>query len=415
MSSAFLVKEHLFEGQHVREYPRATAHSQDDGLYLSVKQYIPKDNLNAQPGDITIIGGHANGFVKELYEPLWEDLVKALHIHGIRVRGIWVADVAWQGQSAIVNGDSVGNDPSWHDHPRDLLAMVNHFRKEMPRPLVGMGHSFGASMIVELATIHPRLFQHLVLLDATISRFAGSGPSYSFSPMTLSTFRRDLWPSRQEAEASFRRSNFYKTWDPRVFDAWVKYGLRDTPTKIYPQPGQVTLTTTKHMEVFTYNRPVAQAYDQDGRRVVDSSKVPDISDAMANAPFYRAEPLQIAEKLPSLRPSVLWLYGSKSEIGTPVVRKDNVGRCGAGVGGSGGVQAGMVKDVVVEGFGHLFPMEVTTLTAEHAAASIVPAVERWRREEAEFQAWAQKPDIEKQVIDDDFKKKVESLKAKPKI
>lgn len=52
------------DGQHIREYPRATAHSQDEVLQLSVKQYIPKDNRNPKPGDITIIASHANGFVK---------------------------------------------------------------------------------------------------------------------------------------------------------------------------------------------------------------------------------------------------------------------------------------------------------------------------------------------------------------
>jgi predicted alpha/beta hydrolase len=29
------------------------------------------------------------------------------------------------------------------DNARDLLLMINQFREEMPRPLVGVGHSFG--------------------------------------------------------------------------------------------------------------------------------------------------------------------------------------------------------------------------------------------------------------------------------
>ena len=36
---------------------------------------------------------------------------------------------------------------SWYDHPRDLLHMINHFRKEMPRPLVGIGHSMGGNNV----------------------------------------------------------------------------------------------------------------------------------------------------------------------------------------------------------------------------------------------------------------------------
>src|SRR5689334_13599019 len=101
-SGPFKIVEHVVPCQHIREYPRATAAEQEAVLHLSVKQYIPLDNPNPQPGDITIIGGHANGFPKvrptrflvsstlafslalsdlttfclaqELYEPLWEEI-----------------------------------------------------------------------------------------------------------------------------------------------------------------------------------------------------------------------------------------------------------------------------------------------------------------------------------------------------
>lgn len=64
MSTIFDIKEHVVDAQHIREYPRATANSQEEVLQLAVKQYIPKDNPNPKPGDITIIASHANGFVK---------------------------------------------------------------------------------------------------------------------------------------------------------------------------------------------------------------------------------------------------------------------------------------------------------------------------------------------------------------
>lgn len=108
--SIFHIKEHVVEAQHIREYPRATANSQEEVLHLSFKQYIPKSNPTPQPGDVTILASHANGFVKELYEPLWEDLVDVLGGLGMRVRGIWIADVAWQGQSGILNEEKLGND-----------------------------------------------------------------------------------------------------------------------------------------------------------------------------------------------------------------------------------------------------------------------------------------------------------------
>lgn len=63
-SGPFRIVEHTVPCQHIREYPHATSNSQEDTLYLAVKQYIPLDNPDPQPGDVTIIGAHANGFPK---------------------------------------------------------------------------------------------------------------------------------------------------------------------------------------------------------------------------------------------------------------------------------------------------------------------------------------------------------------
>lgn len=62
--SSFHIIEHQIPCQHIREYARATSGSQETVLHLAVKQYVPKDNPNPRPGDVTIIGAHANGFPK---------------------------------------------------------------------------------------------------------------------------------------------------------------------------------------------------------------------------------------------------------------------------------------------------------------------------------------------------------------
>lgn len=143
--SSFHIVEHKIPCQHIREYPRALSGSQEDVLHLAVKQYIPKDNPNPQPGDVTIIGAHANAFPKELYEPLWDDIHARSKKKGFRIRSIWIADVANQGHSSVLNEKLLGNDPNWNDHPRDLLHMINMKRDLMPRPLIGIGHSMGGN------------------------------------------------------------------------------------------------------------------------------------------------------------------------------------------------------------------------------------------------------------------------------
>lgn len=62
--SAFSVQEHTIPAQHIREYPGATLHNQEDDLKLHIKQYTPRNLPKSLTGAITIIGAHANGFPK---------------------------------------------------------------------------------------------------------------------------------------------------------------------------------------------------------------------------------------------------------------------------------------------------------------------------------------------------------------
>ena len=367
-SSVFKVQEHTMPCQFIREYPGATLENQEDDLFLHVKQYIPLDQSHNQPGAVTIIGAHANGFPKELYEPLWDDLSRALRKQGQAIKGIWIADVAQQGMSGVLNEDKLGNDPSWNDHPRDLLYMVNHFRKEMSRPLVGIGHSMGGNHMVNLAYIHPRLLTSLVLIDPVIQNGFAAAPDKSrFSSAQASTFRRDGWPSRTEAASSIKKSRFYRSWDPRVLDLWIRFGLRSLPTAIYPNEhggtdrpetndSPVTLTTTKHQEVFTFVRPNFDGVDANGKPFVNRRTHPDLDlRAGETYPFYRPEAPAVFNELQRLRPGTLYIFGEQSELSPPDWRKQKMERTGTGVGGSGGAEAGRVKEVILEDVGHLIP------------------------------------------------------------
>ncbi|KAK5626249.1 hypothetical protein RRF57_001964 [Xylaria bambusicola] len=447
-SFPFHIKEHVVPGQHVREWARATSRSQDDVINLHVKQYIPKDNPSPQPGDVTIIGAHANGFPKELYEALWEDLHTRSKANGFRIRGIWIADVSNQGWSFQLNEDKLGNDPSWHDHSRDLLHMTNVFRAEMPRPIVGVGHSFGANILTHLSLLHPRLLTTLVLLDPTIVIFdpaKNSGPGSSRA--RASAWRREIWPSRQAAVESFQRSPFYRSWDPRVLKAWIENSVRDMPTSLFPElpadssssktgsdshssnstnPG-VTLRTPKHQEVFTFFRPLwpyitSESPSSSPPHNVLKSAVPDYdpseSSALAPGPtpyaFYRSEGGIVLKALPSVRPSALFVHGTASEISKPDIRALRLSTCGVGPGGSGGAKAGRVAEVVMEGKGHLFPMECPDETAAHAARWIGAEMARWREEQSEYESWTKLPTREKTTMSQEFMDRV-GRQEKPKL
>ncbi|KAI0477680.1 prolyl aminopeptidase-like protein [Xylariaceae sp. FL0804] len=429
----FTVREHLVPAQHIREFPRATARSQEDVLHLAVKEYVPIDNPDPAPGDVTVLAAHANGFPKELYEALWVELHAQLAASGssgegggFRLRAIWVADVANQGYSGQANEALLGDDPSWHDHARDLLHVVNVFRDRLPRPLVGLGHSFGGNILARLALLHPRLMHALVLLDPVVVRFSlrtAVGPGAT--PARSSVFRRDAWPSRAAAREAFERSAFYRAWDPRVLDAWCEHALRDLPTPLYPAESQspagagvgVTLRTTKHQEVFTFLRPLWPHVraGAGGGGVIDRDAAPDFDPADAADlpdppfPFYRGEGVAVLRHLPELRPAALWVFGGDSDLAPPPDRRarpgddERVAACGVGQGGSGGLASGRVQSVIFPNRGHLFPMEVPRATAAAVARWLGPEIARWQRDEAAFQAWAAgTPARDKVVMGRDF-------------
>lgn len=414
--SNYRIIEHKIPCSYIREFPHALANNQEDTLHLAVKQYIPIDNPNPRPGDITIIGAHANGFPKELYEPLWEDLLTiSKKNHNFRIRSIWIADVAHQGASSVLNEHILGNDPGWFDHPRDLTHFINLKRAEMPRPIFGIGHSMGGNNLVNVALFNPRLFTSLILLDPVVqARTAEILPADPITGKTtpniaqLSTFRRDTWPSRTEAATLFLKSPFYKSWDPRVFQKWIDHGLRDCPTALHPNdhPPKVTLTTTVANEVHTFLRPNYTGYGLTNPTLkINRITHPDIDPTLPNlAPFYRSEAPRTFTRLPELRPSVLYIFGELSDVSRPDNNEAKVATTGIGVGGSGGRAEGRVKGVTMEGVGHLIAMEACERTAVETADWIESEVGRWRAQEEEWdREWKGKSLREKQGVTEDWK------------
>lgn len=108
-SRHFTVKEHVVPCQHIRNYLKSLAGPQEQELSLAVKQYTPR-NYQSRHGDVTIIASHGIGFSKELYEPLWDDLLENADRSGFRIRNIWIADVANQGDSGVLNEGKIGNE-----------------------------------------------------------------------------------------------------------------------------------------------------------------------------------------------------------------------------------------------------------------------------------------------------------------
>ncbi|KAK6499638.1 hypothetical protein TWF481_010001 [Arthrobotrys musiformis] len=276
----FKVEKHVIPAFPIREHPRGTW-TDDDRLELMVNQYKPVNNPDPKPGDLTLIVAHANGFHKELYEPFFEYLLEDYEKRGAKLRNIWIADIHNQGESGILNEKKLGGDVSWFDHSRDVLSLITHFPKDIVRPIAGIGHSMGGAQLFRASHMHPTLFTCLIGIDPVIAPEAAFPASAN--PAAMSAKRRDIWPSIEDATKFFKSRPFYQSWDPIVLDLHMKYGLRQIPTAIYPDPSKVdgganavTLTTTKHQEVFTFWRTSQQDRldPKEMFKLLDQVKVP---------------------------------------------------------------------------------------------------------------------------------------------
>ena len=321
--------------------------------------------------------------------------------------------------------------------------MVNTFRKHMPRPIIGIGHSMGGAQLAYLGLLHPRLMETLILVDPVVQRLVSL--SGNLSPAHASANRRDKWSSREDASKAMMRSKFYQAWDPRVFQRWIQYGLRDLPTRLHPessytpnsmpttisteptlaltapQPKEVTLTTTKHQEVMTFLRPnyPFRRGDKESSSAeycfanpnINRRTHPDlVASILPQSPFYRGESMMVFQQLPHLRPSVLYIFGELSFLTEdPAVIEDKIANTGTGAGGSGGMKEGRVDQVTVQGTGHLIPMEKVEESAQHMATWIGKEMNRWRaNEKISEEEWGLLQGIERSVLPDRF---IEELKS----
>lgn len=189
------------------------------------------------------------------------------------------------------------------------------------------------------------------------------------SAVNFTLYRPDVWPNRKAAMATYAK--IFSAMDPRCLDRAARYAFRDLPTALHPTLPEgsdasdppVTLTTTKHQDLLGQVRENFSSRAPDGSIQINRLTHADIDPLAAFIPMYRPEPRSTFYKLPSLRPSALWLLGQNSYLRMDEVRQ-GVQNCGIGIGGSGGIPAGRVKEVMLPKAGHLFPFENVADAAE---------------------------------------------------
>lgn len=248
-----------------------------------------------------------------------------------------------------------------------------------------------------LSFLHPRLFSSLSLIEPVIAPdiITGKGPILSI----VSLKRRDTWESRDAAMKAAQKS--HKRWDPRVLDRWMLHGYRDLPADAQSDASgaqPVTLKSSKYQEVLQYIRPNLSGHKALSENACQSEPAHDplfypdiIGPPETTGVFYRYEPILAWKMLEHVRPPVLYVLGHKGEILSPERRAEMVERTGRGIGGSGGVQAGLVGEKIIKG-SHQLPLEQVTETAGAVGNWIGKSVVRWKVDEARIaEGWERQP------------------------
>lgn len=242
---------------------------------------------------------------------------------------------------------------------------------------------------------------------------------------------------------TFRKNPFYSAWDKRALDLWLQFGLRDLPTALYSEypaevvskdsaaattkptteprlmdeasatntaapvpsslPAPVTLTTTKHQEVFSFQRSAHPAAGQPLAAYTPSRTThPDMPETNPTTPFYRPEPVITFSQLPFLRPRTFFVFADRSPLSAPLLRNDKLKVTGTGVGGNGGVKAGGTASVTLKDAGHFVCFERVGEVAKILGTELGGAIQKWKVDVMEVErTWEELGSREKFTIGKD--------------
>ena len=370
------VTEHVIPAAHMRGYSRGVKQGKEGQLRLAIKQYVPKSR-EPKSDDITIVFTHESGSCKEIYEPMIDELLG----QNLPIRAAWGMDIAHHGASYLLNKDIIGDAPHWLDVARDFMQMINYFGKEMPPPIYGIGISLPGTSLLIASTLHPVLFAGLILTEPVVETGHGfiwrkDQPPLNDKELLIYkiSHRREAWPSREVARSSLLKSPFFSAFDPRAFDLFIEYGLRDMPTPEHPEG--VTLTTPKTQELYNYGLPDPPFPGYPAEP--DLKDRPD--DTIAVPGFYIGGLVQVKRAVRQLFPPVLYLWGAKSIFGCGDYPQRVIDQTGVGESGGGGAASGQVSSRVLSDVGHVVPLEAPAEAAAVMAEWLRPEWERWCEE-----------------------------------
>ena len=178
--------------------------------------------MNWEGADCKVHFYGANGYSPGVYAPLFRSLHKTLDIESLLMRAQW-PDIGKPAESL-----------RWQTYADDLIYFLE---LRNTHPIIGMGHSMGATATVFAAAKRPDLFSELVLIEpaALPTKIAMWDPILPFSfrrrflqPGKSTLKRRHCWPNRRDFREKCESWKTLQGFSKEALDAFASSAVIDT-------------------------------------------------------------------------------------------------------------------------------------------------------------------------------------------
>lgn len=195
-------------------------------------------NIKNPPASQTAHFYGGNGFALGVYEPLLSDLAQHLNITALTMRGEWY--------------DKPTENALTREQDADIL--IEFLQKTQDKPIIGIGHSQGATATTMAAAKRPDLFSALYLLEP-VTFTNQQGKLYSLVPrmvkMTREPFKSTQvkqanWDSVDAYYQFLRRHKAYKRISDEHLLTYAKNSLEAG------EQGKLTLRFSPKQELANY-------------------------------------------------------------------------------------------------------------------------------------------------------------------
>ena len=173
---------------------------------------------NGVPSSTLLVFCHANGFCKEV----WGPVIAALGKHTRVSFDVLALDLTGHGQTTRSTDDFC-----WYDLSRDVLSCVAARLDESNeyKNIVGIGHSIGATAVIQAEILLPGTFDSLMAIEPIIPP-PSCAPLTTDSRIVSSTLKRRIkFDSKNSAFAQWSSKKAFQRWQPEALRAYVDGGL----------------------------------------------------------------------------------------------------------------------------------------------------------------------------------------------